>query len=154
MLMSEVGLAEVPAVLPGARFSDTFDAVSRERIDAGVAMERGFKTVPGWVDSLVRLRDRLVAPFGLKTRDETARADRAVPFPILEHTPERIVMGTDDRHLDFRVILGANPMERGGTRVSCTTLVRPRNLLGWLYLLAVLPFHKLIVAATVRRIVA
>ncbi|WP_246747089.1 DUF2867 domain-containing protein [Nitratireductor aquibiodomus] len=76
------------------------------------------------------------------------------PFPVLERSSRRIVLGADDRHLDFRLIVEADPAEGPGTRVSCTTLVRPHNPFGWLYLLTIMPFHKLIVANTLRRIVA
>ncbi|WP_367718796.1 DUF2867 domain-containing protein [Nitratireductor sp. GISD-1A_MAKvit] len=149
--MSEVGRAEAPTVLPGARFSDTFSAVSRQLVDANTALERGFGGFPGWVEALMRLRNRIVRPFGLKTPQQAVGQARKVIFPVLEQSPERVVLGTDDRHLDFRVILGTCELNEGRTRISCTTLVRPHNLAGWLYLGAVLPFHKLIVASTVRR---
>jgi len=156
MLMSEAGLSEAPAVLPGARFSDTFTAVTDERIDASVAVERAFMTSPGWVDKLMGLRDRIVRPFGLKTRNRmngSACKDKQILFRVLERSSDRVILGTDDKHLDFRLILRANPTESGGTHVSCTTLVRPHNMLGWLYLGSVLPFHKLIMAAFMHRIV-
>ena len=58
----------------------------------------------------------------------------------------QVLLGQDDRHLDFRLLLWVD-----GGRLHHITGVRPHGGLGWLYLLAVLPFHVLIVRASVRR---
>lgn len=156
-LMSKTGRAEAPLTLPGAGFSDTYTGISKDTFDASTALKRGFARPPRWIGALMRLRNAIVRPFGLKTgKDALDQLDDAEqsPFPVLESSSRRIVVGTDDRHLDFRLIVEADPAEGQGTRVSCTTLVRPHNPFGWAYLLTIMPFHKLIVANTVRRIVA
>ncbi|CAN0652675.1 DUF2867 domain-containing protein [Nitratireductor aquimarinus] len=156
-LMSKTGRAEAPLTLPGAGFSDTYSGVSKDTFDASAALTRAFARPPRWIGTLMRWRNAIVRPFGLKTGkdalDQVVGTEQA-PFPVLERSSRRIVLGTDDRHLDFRLIVEADPVDGPGTRVSCTTLVRPHNPFGWLYLLTIMPFHKLIVANTVRRIVA
>ncbi|MEW4336851.1 DUF2867 domain-containing protein [Chromobacterium vaccinii] len=109
--------------------------------------------MPPWARALMRLRDRLVSPLGLKTA-QTASSS-VEPFHVGQqlgvfrvlHLGERdAVLGEDDRHLDFRVVLQC---QAGHLHVS--TLVRPHNWLGRTYLALVTPFHHLIVAASMRR---
>jgi len=61
-------------------------------------------------------------------------------------TPERVVMGFDDAHLDFRIVVEVAP-ERRGRRITATTFVRTRNRLGRFYLTAVKPFHRVVIPA-------
>lgn len=109
---------------------------------------------PGWVDGLMRLRDRVVAPLGLKTGagDPFVLQGPLQPgvqvgvFRVLALGPHELVLGEDDRHLDFRLSLLWQP---GALHV--TTLVRPHNLAGRAYLALVSPWHHLIAAAMGRR---
>jgi len=58
-----------------------------------------------WVGWLIALRDTLVAGFGLKTsselRDDVA-TDRIDFFRVYDRRRHEIILGEDDRHLDFR----------------------------------------------------
>lgn len=111
-------------------------------------------TAPGWFDVLMQVRDRLVGLCGLKTADPHQDMPQAPfrvgqqlgVFRILHLTPGEAVLGEDDRHLDFRVSLLC---AAGQLRVS--TLVRPHNVFGWLYLVIVLPFHHLISTVMIGR---
>ena len=74
-------------------------------------------------------------------------------FPVLSETPERLVAGFNDHHLDFRVVVDvATSGER--QQVTATTLVQTHNWLGRTYLAIILPFHRLIVRAMLRQVVA
>ena len=66
-------------------------------------------------------------------------------FPVLSETPDRLIAGFDDHHLDFRVIVDV------GEEVTATTVVKTHNLFGRLYLAVVLPFHRVIVRHLLRR---
>jgi hypothetical protein len=98
------------------------------------------------------LRDLLVAPFGLKTAATARRTstNRIGLFPVLSETPQRIVAGLNDRHLDFRLVVDV-ACSGAGRRVTATTVVLTHNLLGRLYLAIILPFHRLIVRSMLRR---
>jgi hypothetical protein len=72
-------------------------------------------------------------------------------FPVLSETPQRIIAGLDDRHLDFRVVVDVAG-SGAGRRVTATTVVLTHNLLGRVYLTIILPFHRLIVRAMLRQI--
>ena len=62
---------------------------------------------------------------------------------------DEIVLGVDDRHLDFRASV---LLRRADNSLAITTAVRCHNLLGRLYLAAILPFHILIAADVLRRL--
>ena len=61
--------------------------------------------------------------------------------------------GFNDRHLDFRLIVDVTPSGEA-RQVTATTLVRTHNRLGRLYLAIIMPFHRLIVPAMLRRVAA
>ena len=87
----------------------------------------------------------IVKPCGLKTDMDDAQ--NGAIFPVQYETTEEIIVGTDDRHLDFRItVLRENDMIHMGT------WVRPKNVFGKIYLTVVMPFHILIVRDAMRRI--
>jgi hypothetical protein len=99
------------------------------------------------------LRNTLVSPFGLKTSGEGEPAPGGIIglFPVVSETPERLVAGFNDRHLDFRVVVDVGALEHG-RQVTLTTLVRTHNLPGRLYLFMVMPFHRMIARTLLQRI--
>ena len=142
-------------LLPGAQFVDAYSVtVNDAALDARHAAEKMTAPGPRWIEVLLRLRNRLVAPFGLKTAAPTriGAPDSVGIFPVLHETPGRLVAGLDDAHLDFRLVVdvAGTGTER---RVTATTLVLTHNLLGRAYLAVILPFHRLIVPSMLRKIV-
>jgi Protein of unknown function (DUF2867) len=140
--------------LPGAQFADAFAITVDRPIDARLAAERMLGRSPRWVSLLMRLRNRLVSPFGLKTPhpDDAAVARATIGiFPVISESAERMVAGFDDHHLDFRVVVDVVPEPRG-QRVTATTLVLTHNLLGRTYLAVILPFHRVIVRSMLQQI--
>jgi hypothetical protein len=107
---------------------------AREAADRGLAL-------PGWARALLGLRNALVRPFGLKTGEP----GRPI-FPICLDSEDELILGTDDRHLDFRIGL-----IRAEGRIYMSTWVHPHNLWGRAYLALVMPFHILISRGAVKR---
>ena len=144
------------ALLAGAQFADAFRiAVEGPPLDARNAAQRMMGRSPRWIESLLALRNALVAPFGLKTSGarEAAAGGAIGIFPVLSKTPDRLVAGFDDHHLDFRVVVDVAASGQG-QQVTATTLVRTHNLLGRSYLAIILPFHRLIVRSMLRQVAA
>ncbi|TDK41025.1 DUF2867 domain-containing protein [Antarcticimicrobium luteum] len=100
---------------------------------------------PAWAQALLRLRDAVVRPFGLKTAADDARTG----FPVEYESDEELIVGMDDCHLDFRITV----LKSGGT-VHIATWVHRNNALGWAYLALITPFHRLILRSALRRIAA
>ena len=146
---------DVETVLAGAQFIDAFRVeIGAAALDAREACTRMVLHGPRWTDALLRLRNILVKPFGLRTSGEGAPAPHGLIglFPVLSETPERLVAGFNDYHLDFRIVVDvAGPA--ADREVTSTTLVRTHNLLGRTYLMLIMPFHKLVVRSMMGRIV-
>ncbi|MBD2745868.1 DUF2867 domain-containing protein [Microvirga sp. BT688] len=136
--------------LPGSDFTDAYSIHVAEPLNALEAARRMMERRPRWVSGLLVLRNLAVTPFGLK-RGPPAGAERIGIFPIVSASPDQVVMGFDDAHLDFRVVLEVAP-EASGKRVTATTFVRTRNRLGRVYLATVKPFHRVIVKAMLAQV--
>jgi hypothetical protein len=146
--------SDLNPLLPGAQFMDAYRLeVYGENLDARKAAERMMARAPRWVDMLVALRNIIVAPFGLKTSGEDRRAPRDIIgiFPVVSETPERLVAGFNDKHLDFRVVVD---VATSGQRqsITATTLVLTHNRLGRTYLTVITPFHRLVVRAMLQQV--
>jgi len=145
-------------LLSGAQFVDAFRVDLEGRtIDARNAAERMMGHSPAWIEALLTLRNVLVAPFGLKTSGHRENPPRETIglFPVLTQTPERLVAGFNDKHLDFRVVvdvIASGGDAEAGQQVTATTLVKTHNMFGRLYLAIILPFHRLIVPAMLRKV--
>jgi Protein of unknown function (DUF2867) len=145
---------DTDALLAGAQFADAFRVeVADPALDARHAAERMMARQPRWAEALVKLRNMLVAPFGLKTSGASATAPREMIgiFPILSQTPDRLIAGFNDSHLDFRVVVD---VATSGTArsVTLTTLVLTHNWFGRSYLAIIMPFHRLIAPALLRQV--
>jgi len=140
-------------ILVGAHFIDAYCVVVADGgLDALDATRAALGQPPRWVDALLALRNGIVAPFGLKTsgRDAEPALETIGIMPIQSATPNRVILGFADRHLDFRVVMDV-VRAGGGSAVTTTTLVRLNNLFGRLYLTAITPFHRVIVRTMLKR---
>lgn len=143
-------------VLPRADFSDAYSlTVSDPSIDAITATRRALASPPAWARPLMLVRDIIVTPLGLKTRFDPSlqEPNRIGIFPVVSEASERVVLGFDDRHLDFRVIVDAAPAGEAGRLITATTLVRTHGASGRVYLAAVMPFHRIIVPAALAQLI-
>jgi hypothetical protein len=103
-----------------------------------------------WVSALLVLRDAIVRPFGVKTTGDlrtTPRAaseDRIDIFRIHSVSENEVIVGEDDRHLDFRASILLRRKMDSQDELVVTTIVHCHNLAGRLYLAIISPFHRLI----------
>ena len=95
----------------------------------------------------------LVAPLGLKTSGASPGMPRDMIgiFPVVSETPDRLIAGFNDSHLDFRVVVDVTA-PASVRQVTLTTLVKTHNWLGRTYLAIITPFHRLIVPALLRQV--
>lgn len=62
------------------------------------------------------------------------------------------MLGLDDRHLDFRIVVEVTELGAGRQEVAASTIVKTHNLLGRTYLAVVKPFHRIIVPAMLAQV--
>ena len=145
--------ADTYPLLTGAQFADAFFIEVADRdLNARHAAERMMARQPRWAEALTALRNLLVAPLGLKTSGASPGVPRDMIgiFPVVSETPNRLVAGFNDSHLDFRVVVDVTA-PGGARQVTLTTLVKTHNWLGRTYLAIITPFHRLIVPALLRQ---
>lgn len=129
--------------------------LGRENLPIGQVAQHIFIGLPPWIDTLLFLRDAAVSPFGLKktidlprdiTIRERVKSGEAINFfPVQSIEEHEIILGEDDRHLDFKIAVYRDRENPG--RVSLATLVHTHNCLGRAYLRLISSFHVLIVSA-------
>ncbi|OYU87468.1 MAG: hypothetical protein CFE29_23975 [Bradyrhizobiaceae bacterium PARB1] len=155
MLVSAVHTAiDTDAFLTGAQFADAFSITTdTTTLTAREAAERMLGRSPWWVDALLKLRDAIVTPLGLKTAKSARHADvvKVGFFPLLSETPQRLVAGFNDSHLDFRVVIDVEPAGTG-QRVTATTIVLMHNWIGRTYLAIIKPFHRMVVRSMLKQV--
>ncbi len=148
----------VAGLFPGADLLDAY-AIPLPP-EAGSEIELLARAVLGrpapWFRALLRLRDAAVAGFGVKTSRQlraeviSGGAGHIDFFPIRGRSDRELVLGEDDRHLDFRASVLLRPTGTGRELVA-TTVVHCHNGFGRLYLAVIRPFHHLVVRSSLRR---
>lgn len=133
--------------LPDADWADRFElALNGKGLTATEAAERSLGNSPAWVRGLLQFRNGLVSVVGLKTQaPEPGEYGLIGPFPVLSRSDDEVVLGFNDAHLDFRIVVDVRAGSAVNQIVGMTTLIRRHNTLGRVYLAGVMPFHKLIV---------
>jgi hypothetical protein len=151
----------IARVFPHIDYADAYSV----RLPAGVpnnldtVVRAALGTAPRWVTRLMQLRDWIVGMIGLKTSSRSPQRDLGRGalhvgdslgiFKVFDRSEDELLLGEDDRHLDFRVsVLVRNDGSDDWAIVS--TVVRFNNWLGRAYFLPVRPFHRLIVPAMLR----
>jgi hypothetical protein len=155
--------SRLSADLPAAYFHDAWEAGLH---DAGLSpveiAERVLAVTPGWAEALLRLRNALVKPFGVRAATAlSARGprpaggwkpgDRFSIFRIESLDDAELVMGIDDVHLDVRISF---LVRRAGAAPSyvVSSWVKTHNWVGRIYMWPVAPFHALIVNSMMRAV--
>jgi hypothetical protein len=125
-------------VLPGYQFADAYKVPAPYGLDAIEATRLAFSHGPTWIRALMGLRNRLGRLVGLKPAPSRG-------FPVLSESAREVVLGFDDKHLDFRIVVAI-----AGGFATVTTIVRWHNAWGRAYLTAILPFHRAIAARMIE----
>lgn len=151
-------------------YVDSFQGVFTDKNDNITSTEVGksfFLSGPRWVGQLLTFRNRLVGFLGLKTsgkiRDRQKMLDdfrgekgeKMGLFKVFDKTMDEIVLGEDDKHLNFRVSLLIDRPTSHDTskKLIISTTVKFNNWLGRVYFLPVRPFHQLIVPVMLKGII-
>ncbi|HBV15214.1 DUF2867 domain-containing protein [Chryseobacterium carnipullorum] len=125
-----------------------------------------FSSTPQWGKKMFAFRNSIVKMFGLKTGTDRSKiqdpgdlklevGQRVGIFKIFDKTENEIIMGENDKHLDFRVSVLYDKAKRntGKNSLTISTTVKYHNWMGILYFLPVRPFHQLIVPVMLKKMI-
>jgi hypothetical protein len=124
-----------------------------------------FSSSPKWISILFELRNKVVSIFGLKTNGDMQNkeallrnfkgneGERLGLFKVFNRSENELILGEDDKHLDFRVSLLQVPLSSSNAELTISTTVKFHNAFGRSYFFLVKPFHKLIVQTMLKGIV-
>lgn len=170
MAINKSGLPGKSILKIGGNSFDYIDSFRGEFIDnnqnIGLAdIARTFLTSsPKWVGVLFSFRNKVVGLFGLKPSGKHADRQKQLEnlnwepgtqvglFKVFNKTNNEVVLGENDKHLDFRVSLFIDKQSNSILKKTLTisTTVIFNNRVGRLYFFLVRPFHKLIVPSMLR----
>lgn len=125
--------------------------LTRDDVESWEPVSAFFQSSPKWVDQLYRLRNCLVRPLGLKS--QLAREEDFSPpfivgqefgdFTLYAINVNEAVLGTDDKHLNYRLSF---LIERGDPNLlSVSSIVNTNNKFGQSYFFCIKQFHRVIV---------
>ncbi|MFY0688182.1 MAG: DUF2867 domain-containing protein [Cyclobacteriaceae bacterium] len=138
--------------LPSIDFSDCFSTTNHHDTLETVT-RKVLGTAPGWVRFLMKIRNNVVKHVGLKSEvqkglpSEFEVGNHIAFFRIFKVTENEVLLGEDDKHLNFRVSI----LKTGeaNNNIKVTTLVKFNNRFGKFYMSIVAPFHKLVLKSMV-----
>jgi hypothetical protein len=145
-------------------FADAYEVPMRQpdlAVDA--AYWAVFGAEPAWVRCLMNLRGHIAVRFGLTHPFNTPSTSpeqvpefrpgaRVGPFTVQSIMAHELIVGDDDKHLNFRI--SALKTSRGGQFfLTISTAVEIHNALGHVYMFVVKPFHRFIAPFMVSRAV-
>lgn len=148
--------------LADASFHDAYSApLSDGTLSPTEIFLRTSRATPGWVETLMSIRNRIVRQLGLKdvgamngeTRKPASEyqvGDRLGIFTIMGKTEQELLLGIDDSHLDVRVSV-LKPAGKSSLSYVVSTVVHVHNWLGRIYMAPVGRIHPFIVRAMMRR---
>jgi hypothetical protein len=151
-------------------YTDSFQGVLNDPRNKFTLVDIGksfFSSKSKWIEKLFALRNRMVSIFGLKTSGNITnrqnelnnfkceKGEQLGLFKVFDKTENEIILGQDDKHLNFRVSLFLEEQKNELTKKNLTisTTVEFNNWFGRLYFLPVKPFHKLIVPTMLKGII-
>lgn len=146
-------------------YSDSFEKefVSKQKhINSSELGKLFFSSGSPWIKKLFSLRNKIVKIFGLKVSENQEKkeynyepGDQIGLFKVLEKNDHEIIIGEDDKHLNFRVslMLDNENNQQHNRKLTITTIVTYNNWWGKLYFFPVKPFHKMIVPSMLNGIV-
>lgn len=147
--------------LPHVDFADAFKCQLPENQPQTIdSVTRAiFLTMPQWITELLEIRNNIVRPLGLKTsinavpsksQDKLKPGTAVGVFEVLDRgLDEEIMLGEDDKHLDYRVSVRLE-REEEKCWIVVSTVVKFNNWLGRAYFVPVRPVHKIIVPAMMK----
>ena len=154
--------SEVLTTLERIDFADAYEVpLSKHQLDASAVYWAVFSVEPMWVRWLMRWRGHIATRFGLSHPFGIVKASpssvptlqpgrRVGPFTVVSVSAHEVIVGDDDKHLNFRISCLKTVSGRR-TFITVSTVVQIHNTLGRVYMFVVKPFHRFIAPLMVQR---
>lgn len=114
---------------------------------------------PKWLNTLFKLRNLLVKPFGLKGEDknENNKFEQCIRngttnnlMSVVAKSENETVLCLNDKHLKAYLSVYIEKFSTDNQKISIITLVEFHNWLGYVYFYAIYPFHHIVVRSMLR----
>jgi hypothetical protein len=123
-----------------------------------------FGHTPLWMKLLLIVRNTIAGLFGLEVptvgeimkpevRCAYSVGETIGPWPIFHIDDNEIVAGRNNKHMDFRLSV-LKAMDGDATSVVVSTICTVHNVFGKIYLLFIVPFHRMGVRSLISSAVA
>lgn len=121
------------------------------------------RSMPPWVASLLRIRNKVVRIFGIKavvpaknevpaTNKIYKPGDRAVFFNVLKRNNNEIVLAENDLVLCLRISVYLKNTTASNSEVYLSTIVHYNHFIGRLYFVPLIPFHRMLVTIMLKHL--
>lgn len=126
-------------------YTDKFSYIIHTgRFISAVELSELFFSAPKWITILMKFRNVMMRPFGLKK-------ERNLSDLLHIESENMATVCKNDKHLDLEIAFITESMERDNQRISVSTKVRFHNSLGKCYFAIIKPFHNLICKTLLQR---
>jgi hypothetical protein len=156
--------SDIAQHLHGAYFADAYEvSIKRPAMTALEIYLSAVAMAPAWIERLMMIRNRVVNIFGLKNLGGLSAIERTKPasayrvgdrvgiFVIHSLSDQEAIFGDSDKHLSAKISVRKTGID-GQSSVVISTVVHVHNTLGRVYLFFVVPVHRRIVPAMLRRL--
>jgi hypothetical protein len=146
-------------------FADAYEMrLSKPEIQTSDAYVAIFCYPPTWVQVLMNLRGHIALRLGLThpldvreigpdEQPKVVTGARVGSFTVQSVHPSELIVGNDDKHLNFRISTMKTERE-GQFYITVSTAVEIHNMLGRAYMFVVKPFHRFLAPYMLRRAVS
>ncbi len=156
--------SEIEKSIRGAHYFDAYQApIVTDEITALDIYLKMAASTPEWVNWLMALRNKAVSIVGLKDLGHLGEIEQFKPgadykigdrvgiFSVLFMSDNEIILGESDKHLDVKLSVYKSNENKPNT-VSISTVVHIHNSFGRLYMLFVIPMHKIIAPSMLKKV--
>jgi hypothetical protein len=142
--------------LSGTDYADSFSCqfISDTPVRLDCVVRYFLNKSPRWINGLIKIRNLLVKPFGLKTDFEhrpiinISKGGTVAFFEVMEMNDDEVLLFAEDKHLEaYLSIIISKVLNRYEFTVSTTVLFR--NIFGHVYFFFIKPFHVLIIKSMI-----
>ncbi len=165
----EVSLPLASKIQQSLRAIDFCDAYQADLLNPQMTVKQACAAVfgysPLWVKYLMQIRGFFASITGLKheanglsmsnasfNESQYQVGKRLGLFTIQSLSADELIMGDDDKHLNFRISVYKS-VENGVSLITVSTVVEIHNWFGKAYMFIVKPFHKYIAKSMVQKAV-